>query len=279
MTEFDWETSINNRRSTRSYEAKALDKRSMALLKSFISDMEVPFEHTVKLALFKAAPTKKLYMVFESPADNVAFISETDDVSISKTGFVGELFVLYATHLGISTCWYGHYNSAEMAKLLPHSGGQTPQTKIHWGYGKGIAEGRRVIAVSPLGYWNGKGMRIVDPIQEKTNSYKRKAIDELLLGDVREAQLSEPLRHALDLARKAPSAMNSQFWRYTVRPDQKLIRVSMPEGYKHPKWEHPNVDIGITACHLWLGLTQKGIQCKIDVRENSGCAVWEFSLP
>ncbi len=91
-----------------------------------------------------------------------------------------------------------------MAKLLPHSGGQTPQTKVHWGYGKGIAEGRRVIAVSPLGYWNGKGMRIVDRIQEKTNSYKRKAIDELLLGDVREAQLSEPLRHALDLARKAP---------------------------------------------------------------------------
>ncbi len=99
MTEFDWETSINSRRSTRSFEAKALDKRSMALLKSFISDMEVPFEHTVELALFKAAPTKKLYMVFESPADNVAFISETDDVSISKTGFVGELFVLYATHL------------------------------------------------------------------------------------------------------------------------------------------------------------------------------------
>ncbi len=76
----------------------------------------------------------------------------------------------------------------------------------------------------------------------------------------------------------APSAANFQFWRFKVEPDQKTIYVSIPEGYKHPKWEHPIVDIGITACHLWLGLSMKGIDCKVEVEEVKGCAVWKFSL-
>lgn len=45
-------------------------------------------------------------------------------------------------------------------------------------------------------------------------------------------------------------------------------------GYKHPKWKHPNVDIGITACHLWLGFKMKGIETKIDISDVNGCAVW-----
>jgi len=27
-------------------------------------------------------------------------------------------------------------------------------------------------------------------------------------------------------------------------------------------WEHPDVDIGICACHFWLGLLLKNVDCK-----------------
>ncbi len=278
MKECNWETAINSRRSTRSFETRGLDRDTIEALKRRVAELEVPFEHAVEVKFFKAAPTKKLYMAFDSPADNMAFMSETDYVSISKAGFVGELAVLLATELGISTCWYGHYNMEEMERLLPHLGEHAKEKQPKWGYGKDVVEGRRVIAVSPLGYWSKKGLRLFDRIQENAVSFKRKAIDELLLGDVRESHLSEPITFALDLARKAPSAANFQFWRFKVEPDQKTIYVSMPEGYKHPKWEHPNVDIGITACQLWLGLLIKGIECEIDIEEVKGCAVWKFSL-
>ena len=278
MTDFNLESAINKRRSTRSFEPRGLDADTIEVLKRRVSELEVPFEHSVEVRFFKASPTKKLYLAFDSPEDNMAFLSETDYVSISKAGFVGELAVLLATELGISTCWYGHYNLEEMEKLLPHLGEHSKQEQPKWGYGKDVVEGRRIIAVSPLGYWNKSGLRLFDRFQENAISFKRKAIDELLIGQVREVQLTEPIRFALDLARKAPSAANSQFWRFRVEPDQKTIYVSMPEGYKHPKWEHPNVDIGITASHLWLGLSIKGVLCKVEVEEVKGCAVWKFSL-
>ena len=50
----------------------------------------------------------------------------------------------------------------------------------------------------------------------------------------------------------------------------------MPVGYKHFKWEHPNVDIGICACHVWLGLIDKGYNPAVTVNEDSGRAVWKF---
>jgi nitroreductase len=56
----------------------------------------------------------------------IPFDSETDLVSISKTGFAGELLVLMAQSLGIATCWYGHYHTAELHRLIPSLQGPEP---------------------------------------------------------------------------------------------------------------------------------------------------------
>ncbi|HLW31657.1 MAG TPA: hypothetical protein VKX40_05310, partial [Aequorivita sp.] len=44
------------------------------------------------------------------------------------------------------------------------------------------------------------------------------------------------------------------------------------------KWEHPNVDIGICACHVWLGLIDKGYNPKITVHEESERAIWRIKI-
>ncbi|WP_414150835.1 hypothetical protein ACIZ62_18215 [Acetobacterium carbinolicum] len=51
----------------------------------------------------------------------------------------------------------------------------------------------------------------------------------------------------------------------------------MPPGYQHFKWEHPNVDIGICACHVWLGLLDRGWHPTVTVSEEGGRAVWKIS--
>jgi nitroreductase len=276
--EIDWEKAIRIRRSVRSYEMNRVEKVETDLLDHFIDSLKVPFEHHVRIQRFQARPDKKLYFAFDSPPDNLAFLADTDVCSISAAGFVGELVILYATSLGLATCWYGHYDLAELERLMPHLGSFRESTRSRWGYGKGFVEGERAICVTPLGYWKQGGMRLVDRMQESLISHRRKPAEDLLEGGLTDRELSPELSYALDLARKAPSAANSQHWRFAVGSGGKEISIAMPVGYKHIKWEHPDVDIGICASHFWLGLVMKNINCKVSISEEQGRAVWRFVI-
>lgn len=279
MRNIDWEAAINTRRSVRSYEIRPVDEKTMSDLADFVnSGMDIPFQHNVRVRFFKAGPGSKLYAVKMAPPDNVAFMAKTDVKSVSSAGFVGELVILYATSLGLATCWYGHYSLAELERLMPHLGEAMAQPRPKWGYGSGVVPGDRAICISPLGYWRKDGIRLMDRVTESIFSYKRKPVDALLEGGVKVESLPPELLYALDLARKAPSAANSQHWRFTVSPDFKSVSLAMPVGYKHLKWEHPDVDIGICACHFWLGLRLKNVACRVSLTEEQGRAVWRFEL-
>lgn len=275
----DWERAINVRRSVRSFQMRPVEKETLARLKDFSAHVEVPFEHSVEVRFFMAPPGSRLYN-HRSPAppDHVAFMAATDLLSISKAGFVGEMVVLYATALGLGTCFYGHYSPHELERVMPHLGDAAKLPRPKWGYGKGEVEGERAICISPLGYWRKEGLRLLDRITKATQSYKRKPIGSLLEGDVTEDSLPPEILYSLDLARKAPSGANSQHWRFTVSPDFRKISVAMPIGYRHIMWEHPDVDIGICASHLWLALRSKGLKPRLQLSEDQGRAVWEFAL-
>jgi nitroreductase len=251
----------------------------MAKLSAFTADLMVPFEHGVTVAFFKADPSKRLYGTpLTPPPDHAAFMAHTDTVSISQAGFVGEMLILYATSLGLATCWYGHFSLDELERVMPHHDASWTSERPKWGYGKGEPPGLRAICITPLAYWRKEGLRAFDRITGAMMSYRRKPLAELLQDGIHEDDLSPDVRYALDLARKAPSAANSQFWRFSVSNDQRTIQVAMPEGYRHFKWEHPNIDIGICASHVWLGLQLRGISPGVHVVRNNGRAIWTFSM-
>lgn len=277
---FPIQNTIDERRSARSYQMIPVDKAVLAEIKEFAGTIPVPFDHEVQIRFFCADPTKLLYFMMKSPPDNVAFLAETDCVSISKAGFVGELVVLFAQSKGLSTCWYGHYKLEELERLMPHlqSPDQLQEANMGFGYAKGETAGIRAICISPLGYYEASGLRMMDRITKSTISYKRKALVELLEHQDDIQRLNEDMLYALDLGRKAPSAANSQMWRFGFEDDYQTITIAMPMGYQHFKWEHPNVDIGICACHIWLGLIDRGYMPKVSVSEDSGRAVWKLSI-
>ena len=274
----DWESAIKVRRSTRSFEMHPVEAETAAQLENFIELLQVPFEHKVTVRCFKAQPNKKLYTIFNAPPDNVAFLAETDPCSITKTGFIGELIILYATALGLATCWYGHYTLTELEKVMPHLEESALQSSPRFGYGKGKVEGKRAICISPLGYWEEKGVRFIDRMQTALFSHRRKPLAALLENSCCEQELTPDILYALDLARRAPSGANSQHWRFKPAPDFKTISLFMPEGYRHVKWEHPDVDIGICASHIWLGLRLRNINPRVAITEEKGRAVWRFEL-
>ena len=274
----DWDSAINIRRSIRSYEMREVDDKTKSNLENFISDMKVPFKHDATISFFKADSNKRLYTGFESPPDGMAFIADTGISSISTAGFVGEMAILYATSLGLATCWYGHYSLEELEKIIPRLKVNNTLPKSKWGYGKGIVQGKRAICITPLGYWKKECLRLADRVTESLMSYKRKPVSAFLENGITEDSLPLDILYAFDLARKAPSGANSQHWRFKVSSDFKTISISMPVGYKHIKWEHPDVDIGICACHFWLGLMIKNVECKVSVIEEQGRAVWQFKI-
>ena len=277
---FPIKSTIDTRRSARSYKMIAVEENIMKSIKDFAKTMSLPFEHGVEIKFFNADPTKTLYTVMKSPPNNVAFISETDIASISKAGFIGEILILFAQSKGLATCWYGHYKLSELERLMPHlqSAQQLKESNMGYGYSKGVTTGRRVICISPLGYYEDNGLRLMDRITKKTSSFKRKEIKDLLENPNEYDKLTDDILYALDLGRKAPSAANSQMWRFGFEDDFETITVAMPVGYKHFKWEHPDVDIGICASHIWLGLIDKGYNPIVTVNEELGRVVWKLSI-
>ncbi len=277
---FPIKSTIDSRRSARSYKMTGVEKDVLDTVKDFAKSLSAPFDHNVEIKFFNADPTKTLYLLMASPTVNIAFMAETDIISISKAGFIGELLILFAESKGLSTCWYGHYKLSELERLMPHlqKPEQIKESNAGYGYSKGVTTGRRAICISPLGYYETGGLRLMDRLQNRTSSFKRKEIKELLGNPDDYDKLSDDILYALDLGRKAPSAANSQMWRFGFENSFKTITVAMPVGYKHFKWEHPNVDIGICACHVWLGLIDKGYIPNVTVTEESGRAVWRFSI-
>jgi hypothetical protein len=146
-----------------------------------------------------------------------------------------------------------------------------------YGYSKGVTDGVRAICISPLGYYESSGLRLMDRLTKNMYSFNRKEIKDLLENPQDEVHLSGDLIYALDLARKAPSAANSQMWRFSFENDYKTVNVAIPVGYKHFKWEHPKWFCYLTHA-LWLALKERGLSPMVNVCENSGRAVFSFKL-
>ena len=273
-----WEDAVNTRHSCRSYQNRPVDDKVMEKLKAFAGSMELPFEHDYELRFFKSTGRPVANNLRNPPPDCLAFMSETDLMSIGKTGFAGELFMLYATGLEVCTCWFGHYILPEVERAMPHLGKHANDPAPAYGYGKGEVEGKRVICITPLGYWEQKGLRLADRLASSMMSFKRKPLAELMENGADPGKLPMEIQYALDFARKAPSGGNSQHWRFTVSDGGKTVTIAKPKGYRHFKWEHCDMDVGICACHFWLGLMVQGIPCTVEPRLNGDRVMWRFSL-
>lgn len=173
----------------------------------------------------------------------VAFIGNMQDVKVQEmVGYLGELFILGATSLGLGTCWVGGFFHPEVV-----------QSQIR------LADDEKVLAVSPLGFVNQKYS-----LEEKmmsgfaTTSHKRKKLETMCLIETTES-FPPWVRSALEAARLAPSAVNRQPWRFTV--EEKTIKISVDstkDSYNISK----RLDCGIAMAHIEIGANQEGVTGK-----------------
>ena len=267
------------RHAARSYLPEPLSDEYPEKITKFIAELPAPFSHNTDPRLFKASPGKTLYNNGINSVNNLALMSQTDLISISKAGFIGELIMLYAVSLGLDTCWFGHYKLSEVGKYIENisTAERIKESTLGYGYGNHVDVGVRVICCMPFGRKNKDTKRLVDFVAGK-KSANRKPLAELLESPEMLEHIPQDFKEVLELAKLAPSAANSQMWRFGFRDDFTTITVAKPVGYKHFKWEHPDVDIGMCAAHVWLGLVQKGYDPKVDILEDAGRAFWTFHI-
>lgn len=272
----------HHRHSVRNFLPDSLSKEVLEEVDAFIENLQVPFSHDTKMIRFCALPGKKLYNNGINAPDNIAILAKTDLVSISKAGFCGQLVMLKLTSLGISTCWFGHYKLSELAKYIDKSLATPERIKettfgMGYGYGKVVDGSERAICCIACGNANPNAKRLVDKVASR-NGIGRKPLTALLEPEVDVNALPEAVIRALEEAKLAPSAANSQMWRFGIRDNGKTITVAKPIGYKHFKWEHPDTDIGICAAHLWLGLLKEGYKPQVEVKQDADRAMWLFHI-
>jgi nitroreductase len=268
---------IPERHSTRTFLAAPLSDGDVRAVSDFVQGLALPFESGPEFRFFKAAPGTGLYNNGVAPVDNIALIAETDVVSVSKAGFAGELALLCATSLGLSTCWFGHYKLAELGKYIDGiaTKERLKESALGYGYGNHHDVGKRVICCIPFGNGDEASKRLIDRIMGKLGA-NRKPLSELLEENTALSAMPPDIIEVLDSARLAPSAGNSQVWRFGYDKNTNVLTVAKPIGYKHFKWEHSDVDIGICAAHIWLGLVNKGYAPKVSVEQSEGRAFWSF---
>jgi hypothetical protein len=170
--------------------------------------------------------------------------------ALENLGYVMEKIILFATDLGLGTCWVGGYfkrsNFASKIRISPS----------------------RVPVISPVGYPSKKHHFIGKLAKLGARSKYRKPWITLFF----EGDLNTPLNiisagkyaEALEMVRLGPSAANRQPWRVIKEPGSDkyhfFVHRKKKKKFKFPDLQR--VDLGIAICHFDLTIQELELKGK-----------------
>lgn len=176
-----------------------------------------------------------------------------DGKHLEDFGFLLEKIILYATDLGLGTCWLGGtFTKTSFAKKI------------------NLLEGEIVPSVSAAGYIAEKPRRIDKLIRRGANADKRLPWEDLFF----EGSFSQPLGDdqagayptTLEMVRLGPSASNRQPWRIIKQGNLWHFYLQRSPGYQERKLvklyttaDLQRIDMGIAMCHFELTLREQGV--------------------
>jgi nitroreductase len=258
---------METRHSHRHFLNDPLSESDLQKIQLFLNEImkskTIPFEHNLEFTIHSVSP-KESVVYFPGSQNFVAFKSSETIIDQAKVGFLGELLILYCESIGVNTCWMGHYKKRNVYQIVYNCEEKNAP--------------RQIYCISPLGYSPEK-RNLIDRMSTKFFSKKNKPLDKFLHPDSIQ-NIPDSIRYILQLASKAPSAMNTQNWYYLIQEtsSEVIIELSKPAGYQHFKWHHYDIDVGCAAAHIWLGLKENYKNPKLTIEGPSGDAIWRFFM-
>jgi nitroreductase len=247
---------IRRRVSCRSFDGRPLDNNMKERLRAFFrQNTRGPFGNALRFELIDLTETERAelkslgtYGVIKGASLFIAGASAKGPRAMEDYGYGMERNILFATTLGLGTCWLGGtLNRAGFARKI------------------GLSAEEFMPAISPVGYPAGKRSLTDRAFRFMAKSDKRKPWQELFFDE----RPGNPLvkgkagagGQALESVRIGPSASNRQPWRVICEGVSFHFFLARTPGYDKMLGEIrlQEVDMGIALCHFELASTELGI--------------------
>lgn len=235
---------IKKRTSIRTYDKRPIEQSKIDAMSAFLSrNTDNPFGASVRFALIdsKDAPRKfGTYGFIKGAKTFFAGCVKKGGRDMEGFGFAFERAVLYASKLGLGTCWLGGtYKKSAFIRVMQPKNEFLP-------------------AVSPLGYAGDKKSFVERAVAASAGARKRIRAKELFFDEEIGMPLVIPdgdLKTCLEMVRIGPSASNKQPWRVISQNNRYHFYLKTDKKYAGNKlfgFNMQRIDLGIAACHFHL---------------------------
>ncbi|MGL5313945.1 MAG: nitroreductase family protein [Peptostreptococcaceae bacterium] len=230
-----WIDACNVRVSRRSYIDKEINLDEISSLLKMIEEvnrntqLSIQFVKDGKEVLngFKAS-----YGMISGVNSFIALVGNKDIENYKQQlGYYGEMLVLEATSIGLSTCWLGGtYNKKECENLI------------------NIKDNEEVVCIVAIGYTD-KDLSIKEKVVKNLNK-KKKSVEEMLVS--KNNDIPSWVYSGVENALNSPSAVNKKpiVYEYTDKGVEAVIA--------KPNHGYEEVDLGISMLHFQLGAIKEG---------------------
>lgn len=250
--DFPVEKTVKSRRSVRTYEEVSLSTEEKEQIDAYINSLSNPFSVDVSFRLLESkASVKGEKLGIKGARDFIGATVAEGELALEALGYSFEKLILYATSLGLGTCWLGGtFNRSEFASAMD------------------FKENEPLQAISPIGVPSDKKRISESIVRWIAKANKRKDWNELFFKQ----DCTQPLAQndageyafPLEMLRLAPSAANEQPWRIIQEKDTYHFYEAKTLKDNKLGIDIQRIDIGIAACHFHLSALEKGLEGRFE---------------
>ncbi len=239
---------IRRRTSVRTYEPGPVEADKLERLKAFMATVQNPFGAQVRFGLTESSAQKVgTYGFIKGAKTFFAGCVKKGGMDMEGFGYAFEHVVLYATALGLGTCWLGgtFRRSAFIDRMKP--------------------AGEYLPAVSPVGYASERKSLTEKAVAAGAGARKRKRFGEVFFDGTASKPLmldDGALKDCLEMVRIGPSASNKQPWRVIIKDGACHFYAIVDKRYAGNSiygFTMQRIDLGIAACHFELSARELGL--------------------
>lgn len=258
---------IKIRKSCRTYDGKAVEKITLQKLIDYAAQINEKAKIKVRFTLVNNNSLEgKLgtYGNISGAKSFIAGILHKDEKDATEFGYLFEKIILFATDLGLQTCWLGGgFNRRDFKQNAS------------------ILENEFIPIVSPVGIKKETPRLIDSVLRIAAGADQRKPWSELIFEGNAAVPLSKsdagPYAIPLEMVRLAPSASNKQPWRIIKDNNAFHLFLCRTRGYGVSNYDLQKNDIGIAKCHFELSAIELGLTGKWQQTVNiNALDDWEY---
>jgi len=263
---------IKMRSSCRSFDSKNIDDDILQKLKNFIDEINNEATIKAKFLLINKHKTggssEKLgtYGVISGANSFIVGIINNSENDVLKFGYLFEKIILFATDLGLQTCWLGGtFKKDDFVKSA------------------NLIENEFIPIVSPVGIKKGKPRIFESAMRAVIGANNRKPWNELFFDTDTSNSLDENSAGLyavpIEMVRLGPSASNKQPWRIIKDKNTYHFYLSRTKGYGVANYDIQKNDLGIAMCHFELAAKELGLDGKWQELKNASVSNdWEYII-